>query len=99
MLRTRTYFLVFAGLIALTGLTFGLSFAELGAAEIPVALAIASAKAGLVLGFFMHLVEHRRPYWIFLLVGVLLMVSLVSLMALDVAKREPRRPPAMARPE
>jgi cytochrome c oxidase subunit IV len=96
MLRTRTYFLVFFVLIALTALTFALSFAPLGRLEAPVALGIATVKAGLVGAFFMHLAEHRKPYWIFLLVGVLLVVSLVALMVLDVEKRMPRREPASA---
>lgn len=93
MIRTRTYFLVFAALIALTGLTFALSFASLGSFEAPVALSIACVKACLVGAYFMHLAEHRRPYWIFLFVGALLIMALVSLMALDVMKREPRRRP------
>src|SRR5580698_1661011 len=97
MLRTRTYFLVFLALIALTAITFGLSFAHLGAWEAPVALGIAAAKALLVLLFFMHLAESKQPYWIFLLVGVLLMATLVVLMVTDVEKREPRTLPAGVR--
>jgi cytochrome c oxidase subunit 4 len=90
MVRTRTYFLVYLGLVGLSALTFGLSFAPLGAVEIPVAIGIALAKALLVLLFFMHLVEERRPYWIFLLTGALLLAILVAIMALDVVTREPR---------
>jgi cytochrome c oxidase subunit 4 len=89
MLKTRTYFIVFLALLALTGLTFGLSLARLGALEVPVALTIALAKGLLVLLFFMHLVESERPYWLFLFLGVLLMVSLVALMTADVLTREP----------
>src|SRR5581483_8462211 len=93
MIRTRTHFLVFLALIALTALTFGLSFARLGALEAPVALGIAMLKAALVGGWFMHLVEHRRPYWLFLFLGGILLALLVGLMALDVATREPRTEP------
>jgi cytochrome c oxidase subunit 4 len=98
MLRTRTYVHVFLVLIALTALTFALSFARLGAFEAPVALAIATVKALLVLFFFMHLVESKEPYWMFLLVGVVLMATLVVLMVTDVTRREPRRVPAGVRP-
>ncbi|HZU97168.1 MAG TPA: cytochrome C oxidase subunit IV family protein [Planctomycetota bacterium] len=90
MVRTRTYFLVYLGLVALSALTFGLSFAPIGAIEIPAALAIAIAKALLVLLFFMHLVEEKRPYWIFMLTGALLLAILVAIMALDVVTREPK---------
>lgn len=94
MVRTRTYFLVFFALLALTGLTFGLSFAPLGALETPVALAIACAKGLLVALFFMHLIETRKPYWLFGLLALLLMTLLIVLMVTDVVKREPRRAPA-----
>ena len=94
MVRTRTYFLVFVALLALTALTLGLSFAPLGALEAPVALSIAGVKAALVGLFFMHLVEARRAYWLFLLVGAILMATLVALMVGDVVTREPRKEPA-----
>ena len=98
MVKTRTYWLVFAALIALTALTFGLSFLPLGGAEAPVALGIAAVKATLVGLFFMHLVESERPYWLFLFVGGILLVTLVALMAADVVTREPRSEPRSVRP-
>jgi cytochrome c oxidase subunit IV len=44
-------------LLVLTGLSFGLSFAPLGAAGPPVALGIAGVKVLLVAAVFMHLRE------------------------------------------
>jgi len=61
----RTYVVVFAALIALTVLTVGLDLlvredvVNLGAVQHPLALAIAAAKASLVILFFMHLWQAR----------------------------------------
>jgi cytochrome c oxidase subunit IV len=51
----RSYFLVFGALIVLTLVTTGVAFADLGPFNTPLALAIALAKALLVMIFFMHL--------------------------------------------
>jgi cytochrome c oxidase subunit 4 len=50
----RVYFLVFASLIALTLLTTGVAFIDLGRINTVVALAIAVCKMLLVILFFMH---------------------------------------------
>jgi cytochrome c oxidase subunit 4 len=51
----RVYFLVFAILIALTALTTGVAFINLGPLNTVAALAIAVSKALLVILFFMHI--------------------------------------------
>jgi cytochrome c oxidase subunit 4 len=51
----KVYILVFAALIVFTGLTTGVAFVNLGKWNTVVALAIAVAKASLVVLFFMHL--------------------------------------------
>jgi cytochrome c oxidase subunit 4 len=51
----KLYILVFAALIVFTGLTTGVAFVNLGKWNTVVALAIAVAKASLVVLFFMHL--------------------------------------------
>ena len=51
----KTYLLVFAGLIGLTGLTTGVAFIDLGPFNTVVALLIAFCKMSLVMFFFMHL--------------------------------------------
>lgn len=56
-LDTRTFGFVFAGLIALTLITVGVSLVDLGTMNTWVALAVASTKAGLVLFYFMDLRE------------------------------------------
>jgi cytochrome c oxidase subunit 4 len=60
----RTYYLVFAALIALTTLTVGASFLELGSWHIAVGLCFGVAKALLVALFFMHLLHSSRFTWI-----------------------------------
>ncbi|HOR27102.1 MAG TPA: cytochrome C oxidase subunit IV family protein [Candidatus Sumerlaeota bacterium] len=51
----RIYYLVCGALLALLLLTVAVSFIDLGAFNVPLALAIAVAKALLVALFFMHL--------------------------------------------
>jgi cytochrome c oxidase subunit 4 len=62
-----TYYTVFAILIALTLLTVGAAYLPLGQAgwvHTAIALAIAAAKATLVLLFFMHLWYSPRLTWL-----------------------------------
>jgi cytochrome c oxidase subunit 4 len=49
------YYTIFLALLALTGLTVGVTYVDLGQANLFVALAIALTKATLVGLFFMHL--------------------------------------------
>jgi cytochrome c oxidase subunit IV len=51
---TRTYVLIFLGLILLTSLTTAVAFVDLGALNTVAALAIAVCKMLLVILFFMH---------------------------------------------
>ncbi len=51
----KLYFFTFAALIAMTGLTTGVAFINLGPLNTVAALAIAACKASLVALFFMHL--------------------------------------------
>ena len=56
MISIRSYFAVFITLLALTALTTGVSFVDLGGiGNVAVALAIAVIKATLVALYFMHL--------------------------------------------
>jgi len=75
----KTYFLVFLGLIALTALTTGVAFIDLGPFNTVVALVIAFCKMSLVLLFFMGLkyssglmrtVLVAGFFWLALLIGL-----------------------------
>ena len=70
VVQPRTYLIVFVTLIALTVITVGLDvlvryeIADLGAVQHPLALAIAAAKAALVILFFMHVWYSPRLIWL-----------------------------------
>lgn len=61
MITLRTYYTVFGALLALTLITTGAAFVDLGAHwNVIVALAIAVCKASLVAIYFMHLRHSHR---------------------------------------
>lgn len=84
---TRHYVYVYLGLLALTALSFGLSWLPLGAADTPAALVIAVAKSTLVVLFFMHLLEQRTINALVLFTTLFFIALLTSLMVADVATR------------
>ena len=55
-----TYYAIFGALMVLTAATIGVAFIPLGAANFPVAIAIALTKATLVILFFMHVKYSSR---------------------------------------
>ena len=68
--HVRVYFLVFAALLVLTGLTVGVSYLDIQsvAMTVIIALIIASIKGSLVACYFMHLIDERSIiYWVLLL--------------------------------
>ena len=54
------YYAVFATLLVMTGVTVGIAYVDLGAANIYVALGIAAFKATVVVLYFMH-VKYSSP--------------------------------------
>jgi len=75
-----TYFIVFAALAAGTLLTWFASTIDLGWANTPVALVIATTKAVLVILFFMHVIHSTRLTWVviigsFVWLGVLFVLT------------------------
>lgn len=83
------YFLGFAALVLLTGLTFALSTVDLGAWSLVVALAIAITKASIIALFFMHLVDHQGASRLVLVIAVLFVAILSSLVVADALTRFP----------
>jgi cytochrome c oxidase subunit IV len=55
-----TYFLVFIALMVGTAITVAVTYVHLGWLNLPLALAIATTKALLVIMFFMHLKDHPK---------------------------------------
>ena len=76
----RTYILVFFALAIGTLLTWFASTIDLGWANTPIALLIATTKAVLVILFFMHVIHSTRLTWVvviasFLWLGVLFVLT------------------------
>lgn len=65
--QVRSYYLVFAALAALTGLTVAVSYLRLPMSKaVAMALLVATVKAGLVAAVFMHLRAEKKIIWMVL---------------------------------
>ena len=69
------YLAVLGGLLFLTVITFAVSYADLGAASLPVAMLVAVIKASLVVAFFMHL-KYDDRYHLFCFLGTIIFVGI-----------------------
>jgi cytochrome c oxidase subunit 4 len=78
--ETRVYILVFIALAALTLVTVGVSYLDLGVAGgIALALVIAAIKGSLVAAFFMHLISERRLVYAVLILTAAFFLALIFL--------------------
>jgi caa(3)-type oxidase subunit IV len=82
--HVRGYMIVFAVLLFCTGLTVWLSFVNFGSqkANIWVAMAVATFKAGCVAAIFMHLKSEKRLVYRVLLITLAFVIGLFFLTAL-----------------
>src|SRR5438067_13233758 len=89
------YLAVFAALMLFAGLSFFLSFVDLGAGTVPAAMVISLVKAALVAIFFMELVEQRFVNRFVFVAAAAFVILLISLMVADVLTRgtPPMLPP------
>lgn len=78
---------VLVALLFLTGVTVAVSYVDLGAFNVWLALGIASAKASLVLLFFMHIANEGRLIVLSFLGTVLFLAIMIGFTFLDVAFR------------
>lgn len=78
---------VFGGLIVLTALTVAAAYVPLGPLDVPVAVAIAVVKAGLVVLFFMHLKYDNSVNALTFTIGTIFVVVFVAITLLDTAFR------------
>jgi cytochrome c oxidase subunit 4 len=85
---TRTYYGIFSALIALTLLTVGVSFLELGTWHTTVGVLIGVVKATLVALFFMHLLHSPRASWLAALAGLFWFGILMGLTLSDYLTRQ-----------
>lgn len=84
----RTYIWIWGVLMCLTALTAAVSFVNLHRWSAVVAFLIATAKAGLVVTFFMHLrYEKERTVWIWAAVSAVWLTLLLVLTMGDYLSR------------
>ncbi len=80
--QVKIYIRVFLALAILTVVTVGVSYLHLPlVAAIVLALIVASIKATLVAGYFMHLISEKRIIWSFLILAVFFFIFLLSIPA------------------
>jgi cytochrome c oxidase subunit 4 len=75
---------VWAALISLTAVTVTVAGMHLGRFSTLTALAIASAKAGLVLWYFMHLKYEHKLFKMLLLVPIATLTVIIGLTFFDI---------------
>ena len=79
ILPKRTYYTIYAILLACTYLTWQVAFFDLGALNTVAALAIAVFKAAIVVLFFMHVKYRTRLTWIVVVGSVFWLGILLAL--------------------
>lgn len=88
MISTKVYFTVFVALILLTLTTAGVAFVNLGGTwNVVLALAIAVAKAALVMLYFMHLRYSSYLTTLFAGAGIFWLGILIVLTLTDYVSR------------
>src|SRR5262245_54635379 len=86
-LPVGTCFAIFAILIMLTAVTVGAAFLDMKWFNTPVALGIASAKALLVMMYFMELRHSPKLMWIVIGNGVFWLLVMIALTMSDILSR------------
>ncbi len=83
----KTLFLVLLALMALTGITVGASYVDLGKLNVWVALGIASVKGSLVLLIFMHMKFEGRALVLSFLSTIAFLAIMIGFTFWDIAFR------------
>ena len=83
----KVYFLIFGSLLAMTALTTGVAYVDMGKWNTIVALIIACCKATLVVLFFMHLRWSTRLMRAVLVSALLWLAILIGLTTTDFFSR------------
>jgi cytochrome c oxidase subunit 4 len=87
-MKFKEYVLVYIALIALMGLTLGLSYINFKGFNTPISLTIAAAKAVLVVLYFMHAKRSSGLHRILAMVGVFWLGMLTVLVLADYRSRD-----------
>lgn len=83
----RTNLTVFAILMALLFLTVAAAYVDLGVFGLPVAMTIATAKAALILLYFMHVRYSSKLQWIFSTAAFLWLALMILITLADYLSR------------
>lgn len=84
----KTYAWTFAALIALTALTTGLGFLDLGPFSTVIAVLLAASKATLIAMFFMHALYEVTVVRVVIAAAVIWVAILISLTVADYVTRQ-----------
>jgi cytochrome c oxidase subunit 4 len=87
VVKPGIYLIIFLALLALTALTTGMSFVDLGVFNAVIALAIACFKASLVVLFFMHIHYSSRLLKMTVAAGLFTFCLLITLTMTDYISR------------
>ncbi len=78
--HVKGYYMVFAALLVLTGVTVAVSYLHLSVmGAVLVALAVASTKGSLVALYFMHLISEKAIIYATLALTAILLLSLMMI--------------------
>lgn len=86
-LPVSTCITVYVALLALTAITVGAAFLDMSFLNTPVALGIASAKALLVMYFFMELRHSDKLNWVVMGSGFVFLAIMIMLTMSDMVSR------------
>jgi cytochrome c oxidase subunit 4 len=84
-----TYFVIFGALMVLTAVTVTVAYLDVGGWAAPIAVAIASVKATLVVLYFMHMKYSSRLIALHATSGLLFLAILLGITMAEVAGRGP----------
>ena len=87
LIPRHVYYWVYGALLALTLLTVGVAYLDLGPMNVVAALGIAIGKALLVMLFFMHLRYSSRLTWVVAGAGVIWLAHLLIFTLADYLTR------------
>ncbi len=89
----KVYFNILIALLILTVITVVAARIDFGVLNTVIALGIASIKATLVLGYFMHLKYDDKLYWVVFGNAIFFLILLYFLSVLDIFTRIPQMNP------
>ena len=85
--QTTAFIVVFFALLLLTALTLGVAYVDLQGANVAIALAIATVKAGLIVYIVMHARHSGALVWATIITGCVWVAILIGMTLTDYVTR------------